>query len=197
MITPAMLGAVQVPGFLVQHRYLLLFVAALLEGPLATILAAGLVAQGVLGLAPVYATVVLGDLAGDLLCYAVGRWCLARLSWPGRGALRRRAAALCDYLRERPGRVLLVGKWTHSAGFAVLLAAGAARVRPLVYMAYNLLGTLPKSALLMLLGYGLGRATDHLHGALRLAGLAGLALALLLLAGLALRLRAPAGDPAR
>ena len=49
------------------------------------------------------------------------------------------------------------GKLTHAVGFAVLLAAGAARIRISVFVFYNLLGTLPKSCLLVVIGYFFGR----------------------------------------
>ncbi len=167
--------------------YGLLFLGAVAEGPLVTVLAAFLASQGEFSVAGVYVAVVLGDLAGDALYYAMGRWCASGLGgrlgcvWRGRRGvrLRQRVLALREYLSAHPGRVLLLGKLTHSAGFAVLLAAGAARVRPGVYMTYNLLGTLPKSAALMLIGYFFGRFYTTLHAELRLAALAGLAAALL------------------
>ena len=173
-----------------RHGYALLFAASVVEGPLVTVLAAYLSAQGLLDPGAVYATVVLGDLAGDALYYVAGRWLLRGLGPRARpdGALRRRIEAWRDYLRERPGRVLLMGKLTHSAGFAVLLGAGAARVPPARYMAYNLLGALPKSAVLVLLGYFWGRFLGELQSDLRLAGVCGLLLALLAVAGVARRL---------
>ncbi len=169
------------PNYLGQYGYAIVFLASLVEGPIVTVVAGFLASQGVLSVAAVYVTVVLGDLAGDALYYAVGRWGIGRLPWTGRhgGRLRRRIDALREYIRARPGRVLLFGKLTHSAGFAVLLAAGAARVRPVVYMLYNLLGTLIKSAALVLVGYFLGRFYAALRGDLRLAWVIGLLLAVL------------------
>ena len=196
MIVGAWPGLGAWPAWVGHHDYALLFAASVAEGPLVTVAAAVLASQGLLNLAAAYATVVLGDLAGDALYYAAGRWLLGRL--PLRGArtsrLRRRVDALRGYLLEHPGRVLLFGKLTHSAGFAVLLAAGAARLRPERYMLYNLLGTLPKSALLMLVGYFCGRFYENLRGDLRVAGAAGLVLAVLGLLALAWQLRAV--DPA-
>ncbi len=211
MSLATLLAAGVLPHDLARHRYALLFAASVVEGPLVTVLAAYLAAQGLLNPGAVYATAVLGDLVGDALYYVAGRWLLRGLGARARpgGALRRRVEAWRDYLRERPGRVLLLGKLTHSAGFAVLLGAGAAGVPPARYMAYNLLGTLPKSAVLVLLGYFCGRFLGELQSDLRLAGVCGLLLAVLAIAGVARRLplaragragpaahRGPAGDPA-
>jgi membrane protein DedA with SNARE-associated domain len=78
----------------------------------------------------------------------------------------------------------LFGKLTHSAGFAVLLAAGAAHVPIRRFLAYNLLGTLAKSLVLVLLGYWFGKLYASLQGDLQIAGMVGFVLvgsALLLL----------------
>lgn len=143
-----------------HYGYWGIFALSLLEGPLITVFAAALAAQGLLRLDIVYGVVLAGDMAGDLAYYVAGRWLLAPLA-RSRGAQRHRLAGRVAALRERLhshcGRILLVGKLTHSAGFVILLAAGAARVRLLPYLFYNLLGTLPKAALLMVVGYYYGR----------------------------------------
>jgi membrane protein DedA with SNARE-associated domain len=84
---------------------------------------------------------------------------------------------LAPRIRTRAGAMLLFGKLTHSAGFAVLLAAGAARVDLRRFLAFNLLGTLPKVLVLVLLGYWFGRLYAAWQGDLRLAGLVGFVLA--------------------
>jgi membrane protein DedA with SNARE-associated domain len=151
----------------------------------------------------VYAIVVLGDLIGDVLYYAVGRWAAARwaakrglaergaaergAAGPGaterrarrpeanRGSrwaarVRQRVEVLAPRIRTRAGAMLLFGKLTHSAGFAVLLAAGAAHVELRRFLAFNLLGTLPKSLVLVLLGYWFGKLYGSLQSDLRIAG---------------------------
>jgi membrane protein DedA with SNARE-associated domain len=156
-----------------------------IEGPAVTVFAGFLAAQGLFDLAGVYAVAVLGDLIGDVMYYAVGRWASGR--WmvqpksnrQGRWAARlhQRVSVLAPRIRTRAGAMLLFGKLTHSAGFAVLLAAGAARVDLRRFLAFNLLGTLPKVLVLVLLGYWFGRLYAAWQGDLRLAGLVGFVLA--------------------
>ncbi len=125
-----------------------------------TVFAAFLAAQGILDVFAVAATVIAGDLAGDVLIYGVGRWLLGRLPWRlsiRSQASRNRIKLLCTDITRRAGHFLLIGKLTHAVGFAVLLAAGAARIRISVFVFYNLLGTLPKSCLLVVIGYFFGR----------------------------------------
>ncbi len=186
--------------YLAVYGYAALLPLAVVEGPAVTVFAAFLAAEGVFSLVGVYAVVVLGDLLGDMLYYAVGRWMIGRWTRPrpmgrsmdrdldrrGRWAarLRRRVAALAPRIRTRAGAMLLFGKLTHSAGFAVLLAAGAAHVPIRRFLAYNLLGTLAKSLVLVLLGYWFGKLYASLQGDLQIAGMVGFVLvgsALLLL----------------
>lgn len=177
---------------------LILFVLSLLEGPVVTLFAGFLAFQGLVGLVTVCAVTVAGDLCGDILLYAAGRWCFGRprggrlqggrLPWP---ALHRQVEALRFHFAGRPGRVLLFGKLSHSAGLAVLLAAGAARMRFASFVLYNLLGTIPKSALLAGIGYGFGRFYQLLAGDLRVAGLLGVVVVCLVMIPLILRMDVP------
>ena len=198
----------EIQHYLAIYGYAALLPLAIIEGPAVTVFAAFLAAQGVFDVVGVYAIVVLGDLIGDVLHYAVGRWAAARwaakpraakpmaadLAAGGWGAavrraigrwatqpksgranrwmasVRQRVEVLAPRIRTRAGAMLLFGKLTHSAGFAVLLAAGAAHVKLRRFMAFNLLGTLPKSLVLVLLGYWFGKLYGSLQGDLRIAG---------------------------
>lgn len=160
--------------YLALYGYFALFPLAVAEGPVVAVFAAFLASQGVLDLAPVYAVLVLADLVGDLLYYVAGRWLLGWLhgrkaGWAQR--LRARAITLAPRIRARAGSMLLIGKLTHSAGFMVLLAAGAARVRIAPFIAYNLIGSMIKSAGLVAIGYWFGKLYGGLQGELQAASL--------------------------
>jgi membrane protein DedA with SNARE-associated domain len=174
-----------------DYGYMALFTASMLEGPIATVIGAFLASQGLLEPGGVYATVVLGDVAGDLLYYAAGRFG----SMPGRRwrsvlsvNRQRHLAALQAYLHKHAGKTLLIGKLTHAAGFLVLLAAGAARIPLPRFLAYCLLGTLIKSAAFVLLGYFAGAAYHRIDSYIWLASCTVLVLACVV-AGIVLRRR--------
>ena len=178
------------------YSYAALLPLAVIEGPAVTVLAAFLAAQGLLDAAAVYAIAVAGDLIGDMLYYATGRFLLRRLldrprAWAAR--LRHRVSVLAPRIRERAGAMLLFGKLTHSAGFVVLLAAGAAHVPFRRFMAYNVIGTLPKCLMFVAIGYWFGRLYLVLQGDLRVAGVVAFLLASGALALAARRLLAPDG----
>ena len=149
----------QIPEILTNYGYGALFIASVVEGPMVTVIAGFLASQGLLDTALVWAIAVAGDLTGDLVLYAAGRWgwitSRGRLSMP---VDRRRIAFLRRQFRAHPGKALLFGKLTHGAGFLFLLAAGAARIRLATFIWYNFVGTVPKSAFFVALGYLAGAA---------------------------------------
>ncbi len=149
---------------IVRHGYEALFLAAIAEGPVVTVIGAFLAAQGLLKLAWVYLVAVGADLVGDLLFYALGR--SGRLSgqrWQHRLSARqqRQLRWLQDGFHAHAGKTLLFGKLTHAVGFLVLIAAGSVRIPVRLFLGYNLLGTLPKTGLFVLIGYFVGAAYNR------------------------------------
>jgi uncharacterized membrane protein YdjX (TVP38/TMEM64 family) len=73
-----------------------------------------------------------------------------------------RLELLAQTFREKGARVLVVGKLTHAAGFAILLGAGAARMRFGLFVLANLLATIPKSLVLVAIGYVFGSQHERI-----------------------------------
>ena len=150
-----------------EHGLLIIAPIALVEGPIVSVATGYLVKLDLINLWPALAVLVLADLVGDAIVYALGRWGrpyvpldrLTRL-----GVTRRRLARVLRAFHRKGGRILVFGKLTHVAGFTVLLAAGIARMPLPRFLALNLLATLPKAAVLVTLGWWFGRisaATGH------------------------------------
>jgi membrane protein DedA with SNARE-associated domain len=147
--------------FIGEHGYAVLLLATVVEGPIATVLAAYAASLGWLSVPGVLVVAVLGDLLGDLGFYALGRsGHSAWVAWRSEARRRqaRRLAVVKRHLRTRPARALLFGKLTHAVGFIVLLAAGAARVPLSRFLLFNLIGAVPKAALFVAVGYFGGAA---------------------------------------
>lgn len=148
-----------------SHGAAILLPLSILEGPIVTVLAGYAARAGMFGVILAYVIVVLGDLIGDSALYGLGRWGLGRIPprWLARlGLVPDRLDALSTHYAAKGGRTLILGKITHSAGAAVLVAAGLARMPFAGFLWYNLLGTLPKSAVFLAAGYLLGEAATRL-----------------------------------
>ena len=140
--------------FVAKYGLILLLPLAVVEGPIISVLAGALAANGVVPWYGALPLLILGDLIGDLLYYAIGRLSDSRLH---RLALRLgvpvdRAEAFTARVAMRSTHMLLIGKWTHAIGALVLIAAGADRVDLARFMVVNLLATVPKSTALFFAG---------------------------------------------
>lgn len=147
-----------------DYGLLIIAPVALLEGPVVSVISGYLAKGGLVKLPQTFSVLVLADLLGDCIVYAIGRRGRARVALPwlaACGVTRRRLAQVLRSFRTKGGRILVVGKLTHSAGFAVLLAAGMARMPFLRFFALNLLATLPKVAVFMGLGWWFGQIADR------------------------------------
>ena len=157
---------------------------AVLEGPVISLLTGWLIALGMIPAPLAFVIILLGDVAGDVLLYAIGR---GSLQWLGRRLptrlrpSRRRMAGLIRKVRRNDARLLIGGKLTHIGGFAVLLAAGAARVPVWRFLWLNTLAAAPKAAALLALGWAAGTAATRVAEWLAIGGQVGL---LVLAAGL-------------
>ncbi len=144
-----------------NHGLWLVGPMAVFEGPIVTVIAAYLAKLGYMTLLGVYLVCLLGDLIGDGLYYWIGRAGPAILPdrWLARlGMTAARQLSLEGEFAKNGPRILLIGKWTHSAGLPVMLASGAARMNFAKYMWWNLLGTLPKTAVFTAIGWFIGSA---------------------------------------
>ncbi|HHD56127.1 MAG TPA: hypothetical protein ENK89_00415 [Desulfobulbaceae bacterium] len=109
-------------------KYLLIFLAVFVEGPLATLVAAAMAAGGVLRPLPVFFSAALGNLSADLCWYALGyagRYSrvLQHLPW-----LRSQESIIhrVEKKMQRHGiRILIFAKfWFGVAAIPALIAAG-------------------------------------------------------------------------
>jgi membrane-associated protein len=146
--------------FLIAHGGALILPLAVIEGPVVSIVTGLLAAQGCFAWYCALILLVCGDLIGDIIYYAVGRTGIRPLGFVCRrvGVYRTPTRALQRELRRNAGRMLVIGKWTHSFGALVLIGGGMLRLPLPRFILINLLATIPKSTVLFGVGYFMG---DH------------------------------------
>jgi membrane-associated protein len=145
--------------FLIAHGSALILPLSVIEGPIVTVIAGFLAARDYFAWYWAVCLLICGDVIGDALYYCLGRFAatpLARIS--GRFGLRCSPnAELRRDLVQNAGKMLLIGKWTHSVGFLVLTGSGMLHVPLVKFLLVNLAASIPKTALLFGLGYFAGR----------------------------------------
>lgn len=146
-------------NLLYNYSYLILFPLVVIEGPIVTVIAGFLVSIGFMGFIPAYLTIVVGDLAGDFLYYSFGRWWFNKLI---QGFLKfltidvAKVQKLKVVIAKHKGKVLFFGKLSHAIGAPILVSAGLAEIPVKDFLWFNFLATLPKSLILLLVGYYFG-----------------------------------------
>ena len=145
------------------YPYLVMFSLMVLEGPLAMVTSGMLVATGVMSFLVVLLLAVVADVGADSAYFFAGRFArrstsdgrVTRLLARG-GATAERRARLEASVQRSLVRVMLGAKIFDSAAIPVILTAGGAGVRYLRFLRWNLALTIPKAALLLLVGALIG-----------------------------------------
>jgi len=171
-----------IPGLL-QYKYVFLFPAVVIEGPIITIVAGFLASLGFFNVFVVYGLAVTGDLTGDCIYYAIGRYGRTGLinKW-GRylGITVERVEKLENHFQHHRGKTLITGKIAHGVGAGILLAAGLAKMPFGEFLRFNFLATLPKSLILLLIGFYFGEAYARIYHYLDYVELGTIAVAIIL-----------------
>jgi len=157
-----LISTTQAVQLISYYKYPLLFPIAIIEGPIIMVLAGFLFHLGYLEFWPTLLVLVLGDLCGDILWYAVGYFGARRfIERHGKffGINKAILENIASRFRNHQNKILLVSKVTMGFGFALatLSIAGASRVPIKNFITINLLGGLVWTSVLMLLGYYAGQ----------------------------------------
>lgn len=147
-----------------DYGMLIIGPVAVLEGPVISVMSGYLAKTGLVSLRLVFVVLVVADLVGDVMLYLIGRQGRAGLALPWLvrfGVTRRRLASVIRAFRKNDARILVLGKLTHSAGFAVLLAAGMARMPFVRFLVLNTAATIPKVAVCLAIGWWFGAVADR------------------------------------
>jgi membrane-associated protein len=116
---------------LYAFKYPILFPLAIVEGPMLAVIAGFLCIQGFLNPLIVYPIIILGDICGDSLVYALGRW--GEFSGQGRwnrliGLNREKIDRARTYFNDNPVKSVSLSKLILGAGVAGIFLAGNSRI---------------------------------------------------------------------
>jgi membrane-associated protein len=166
----------QILTWLSHYGYFVIFPLAIIEGPIITIIAGFLCSLGQLDLRLAYLVVVAGDISGDCLYYALGRFAQDRS--PKRllrllGLTPERIELVRGYFARHPKKTFTIAKISHGIGAAPLFAAGLVRYPFAKFFLYNLLLTFVKSIILILIGFYFGQTYVHIKTYLDYAAIVG------------------------
>jgi len=158
-----------------HYKYLAIFPLAFIEGPIITILSGFLASLGELNFILAYLLIVAGDMTGDTFFYLMGRYSqrLPKKLISFFGLTKGRIIFIENQFKTNPKKLFSLGK-ASALGTIILFASGLSRFPYKKFFFYNLVLTIFKSLLLLIVGYYFGRAYASLktyldYGALGLA----------------------------
>ncbi len=158
---------------ILKYKYLVLFPILVLEGPITTIVCGALASSPShpFNIPFLFIFIIFCDIAGDSIYYVIGRFAGKKLikkftEW--RGKEKQYDEVLKDYFKKHGGKTVSIGKISHGLGWPVMVAAGSAHMDYFLFCLYGLLISIPKSALLLAIGYYYGKdytyIVDYLGG---------------------------------
>ena len=143
-----------------HYGYLIVFPIAILEGPIISILAGFLVSLGQLNYIIVFLIIMAGDVIGDTMYYALGRWGekFVRKHGIRVGLTETRIEQTKKYFHENHKKAVVISKVAHGIGMVGLIVAGILKVPYNRYIKTCLIITSIQAFILLTLGVLFGHA---------------------------------------
>lgn len=176
--------------WVIAHGYPLMFLAMCVEGPGVAVAAGFAAAMGFFHPGLVVVLSVLGDLVPDALLYGVGAWGRTAVveRWGHRlGLTSARIQRFEQLLRAHPLRAVVAAKFMPVLAMPCLMLVGSLRLDVRRFLAICALVSVPRSLLLVVVGYQFGWAYDALSLYLQSSMLIGLGAIAVVALALALR----------
>ncbi len=176
-------------SFISQSKYALVFILAIIEGPLVMISSGFLLKVGQFQFIPLYFALVGGDFVADIGWYFVGRHAARPFFNKVMhffGITEATVTKIEERFHKHHSRILFISKITMGFGFALatLIVAGMVKIPLKKYAILNLLGGFIWTAILIAVGYFIANLFNNIIGPLKIVFLA--VLGLMIIAGLPL-----------
>ncbi len=164
--------------FAEQFKYPLLFLGAIIEGPIVMIVSGFFLKMGVFAFFPLYVALVLGDLVADVLWYYVGYYFaepLVRKHGRFVGVTKEVFDKVQKAMHDHPKKILLGSKLTLGLGFAlaIIIVAGASKMKLRLFITLNAIGELFYVLSILAIGYFYGQLYSQIQGTFKIAFLIG------------------------
>jgi len=147
--------------WLLVYKYLLVFLLAIIEGPVVMTIGGFFLKLGHFAFWPLYLTLMAGDLAADAIWYGVGYYGalpLVRKYGKFLSISEELIKKTEDAFHRHQNKILFLSKITMGLGFAlvILVTAGIVRIPFKKYLAFNAIGQIAWTGFLMSIGYFFG-----------------------------------------
>jgi membrane protein DedA with SNARE-associated domain len=155
------------------YGYVIIFPIAILEGPTIAVISGFLAAQGVFKIIPLFFIFLLGDFAGDVFYYSMGRYGGIPIVKKFEKFLKIKESdieKMSHHFNKHDIKILLLGK-AQPLGSLVLMTAGFIKMNFGRFILINVISSVPKVILFLWIGYYFGSAYAKIDGYLQKIGI--------------------------
>ncbi len=156
--------------FLVEYRYLFIFVGASIEGMNTTILAGFLASVASISFWPAFFICLAGEVVNGFAWYAVGYFAGAKPidKWGRKDEKSRKIIEKVEeYFKRFSGRAILFAKVTWSLTIATMITAGSFKYNLKRFAFYNFVGSAMWVSMVFFVGYFFGESYKYLFNYLK------------------------------
>ncbi|HEX7586074.1 MAG TPA: DedA family protein, partial [Patescibacteria group bacterium] len=149
----------QIFEFLRHYGYWIMLPLMIIEGPVATIMAAMLASLGAFNVFIVLIFSIAGDIIGDVILYGLGyKYGLGFVRHIGKyiGITEKLVLRMEKYFAQHGGKTIFAVKSTTGLCWATFVAAGIVKMDFKKFVRYSLLGGVIWSGFLVIMGYFYG-----------------------------------------
>lgn len=159
----------------VLYKYLLLFLAALVEGPVVAFAAGFMTHLGYFSFWPAYIALILRDVVSDTGYYYIGRFGNQKSLIEKYGKYFKISEAhmnsLSNVWDKHAKKTMFFGKLAYGLSIPIIVSAGLAKMPLKKFWAYATSVTLIQYTILMIAGYYLGASYGYVTGYFKYFGL--------------------------
>jgi membrane protein DedA with SNARE-associated domain len=152
------------------YKYLLIFILAIVEGPIIMVVSGFLVKVGYFEFLPAYVSLLLGDWVGDFFWYGLGYFSGKKIFMKhGKylGLTEERIDRVEELFRRHQNKVMFISKITMGFGLALvtLISCGIMKISLKKFAIFNLIGEFVLAGILIGIGYALANGYVYVnHG---------------------------------
>lgn len=152
---------------LINYKYLLLFVAASIEGFSTIMLAGFLLSVHSISLTPTFIALVGGEIMNGFLWYSVGYWGGGKaIDWVmrHRPKQQRIITRMREYMEQFTAHAILLAKMTFSVTVITEMLVGYVKYPPKKFAFYNIIGSIGWVVIVLFIGFFFGTSYTIIFG---------------------------------
>ncbi len=154
-------------SWIIHYKYLVIFPITVFEGPIISVIVGFLLSLHYLNFWIVFPILIMADLVGDSMYYAIGRFGREKfiLKYGHYVGINLEKIERWErFFHDNRNKAMIVGKFAHGTGFLMWIVTGIIKMRYWKFLEINFYTTLVKTSILMVVGYYFGQAYGTING---------------------------------